>query len=234
MRPALKRVLERTAVLTGVSRLARMVHRDRALVLMYHNVVPDGGRVGGDRSLHLPRGEFARQLDLLQALCEIVPLATLVERGLDTGDRCRIAITFDDAYVGAVSLGVEELRRRGIPATIFVPPGLLGQETWWDLLGAASADGLNEGVRSRMLRDYRGQTSAIRESPWWSAVHGAPPPSPEQRITDERGLALAAAEVGINIGSHTWSHPNLAVIDDETLAAELGRSLGWLRERWSS
>lgn len=234
MHRALKRVVERTAVLSGLPRLARMANRDRALVLMYHNIVPDGGSVVGDHSLHLAQSEFARQLDLLQDVCELVPLASLVDGQSGRFDRCRIAITFDDAYVGAVSLGLDELRLRAIPATIFVPPGLLGQETWWDSLGAASADGMNPDVRTRLLHDHRGQASVIRESAYWAAVPSAPSLRPEQRITDEAGLTRAASQPGISIGSHTWSHPNLAAIDGETLDDELSRSFRWLTERYSA
>lgn len=233
MRGVLKRAVERVAVVSGIPHLAMKLHRDRALVLMYHNIVPDGGAVVGDRSLHLARSEFARQLDLLQGMCEIVSLDALVAGPSDPDSRCRVAITFDDAYVGAVTLGVDELGRRGMPATIFVPPGLLAQETWWDRLGAASVDGLNEDVRLRLLQEYCGQGSAIQRSPHWHVVQSAPSLRPEQRIADDAGLARAASRPGISVGSHTWSHPNLVAIDAETLEAELGRSFQWLTERYS-
>ena len=234
MHRVLKRVVERIAVVSGIPRLAMRLHRGRSLVLMYHNIVPDGGAVVGDRSLHLARSEFARQLDLLQDTCEIVSLDALVAGPSASGSRCRVAITFDDAYVGAVTLGVDELGRRGIPATIFVPPGLLAQETWWDRLGAASAAGLNEGVRSRLLQEYCGQGSAIQNSPHWHAVQSAAALRPEQRIADDTALSRAASRPGISIGSHTWSHPNLVAIDAETLDAEVGRSFRWLADRYTA
>jgi peptidoglycan/xylan/chitin deacetylase (PgdA/CDA1 family) len=230
----LKRVLERAAVLSGVARVKRLANRARALVLMYHNVVPDRRAVEGDRSLHLPHAEFARQLDFLQTVCDVVPLEALVDGPREDSRRCRVAITFDDAYLGALSLGVDELVRRGLPGTVFVPPGLLGEQTWWDVLGAATADGLSAERRAELLERFQGRTDAIRTSPQWSAARLPSSLRPELRIAAATEVARAAEQPGIAVGSHTWSHPNLAAIDPELLDSELRRPLHWLRERYSS
>lgn len=37
---------------------------------------------------------------------------------------------------------------------------------------------------------------------------------------------------GINLGSHTWSHPNLTQLAEKELKEELNRSLNWLRARF--
>jgi peptidoglycan/xylan/chitin deacetylase (PgdA/CDA1 family) len=199
---------------------------------MYHNIVP-ALPTAGDRSLHLSRADFARQLDHLQSACDVVPLEALIEGPPRSGARCRVAITFDDAYLGAVSLGVNELVGRGLPATLFVPPGLLGQETWWDVL-AASPGGMTSEQRAEMLRDFKGQAGAIEGSPQWHVAARSGSLEPELRITDAAGLTQAAAQPHITIASHTWSHPNLAAIGDGPLDEELGRSLNWLRDRFVS
>ena len=64
---------------SGLTRAARRRLGDATVVLAYHNVVPDGETVRGDRSLHLPRREFARQLDLIRRTHEVVPLESLGE-----------------------------------------------------------------------------------------------------------------------------------------------------------
>jgi hypothetical protein len=48
MRQLIKRVIERAAVLSGVPVIARMASRARALVLMYHNIVPIGEGTRGE------------------------------------------------------------------------------------------------------------------------------------------------------------------------------------------
>jgi peptidoglycan/xylan/chitin deacetylase (PgdA/CDA1 family) len=47
-----------------------------------------------------------------------------------------------------------------------------------------------------------------------------------------RRSCSAARYPGLNLGSHTWSHPNLTRLTDAELAEELTRPLGWLRERF--
>lgn len=233
MRHIVKRALERSLVLSGAATLGRFANRGRALVLMYHNVVP-ARAAAGDRSLHLPRDAFARQLDHLRAVCDLVPLETLIDRPNDATGRTRVAITFDDAYVGALSLGVPELVRRRIPATIFVPPGLLGEEMWWDRLSAASQDGMNPRDRMDMLRAFQGRADLIRASRYWVDPQNPSPLDRELRIADAVEVARAAAQPGISIGSHTWSHPNLSALEADLLHAELTRSQVWLREHCPS
>lgn len=152
-------------ILERVVRLARgspRRMRHRALVLAYHNVVPDGLAGRGDRSLHLPMSTFLRQMDLLQAHCRIVPLIDILA-GVRDDDRPVVAITFDDAYRGAVEHALPELSRRGLRSALFVAPGLLGaQSLWWDEL-AAVPDGLSGTLRATVLQSDAGRQSPARE-----------------------------------------------------------------------
>jgi putative NADH-flavin reductase len=122
MRTALKATAEILLMGCGLARLSTLRKRTGALVLAYHNIVPDGHASSiGERSLHLPQRTFAAHLDILARYCEVVPLdAILDETPSETRDRPRVAITFDDAYRGAATAGVDELSMRGMPATIFV------------------------------------------------------------------------------------------------------------------
>ena len=203
----------------------------RTLVLAYHNIVPDGTALVGDSSLHLPRSSFARQLDLLLERCQVVPLEQLPAAG---GRRPRVAITFDDAYGGAVNLGVAELRQRGLPATIFVAPGLLGQSSlWWDEVAAGTSPAAFEAERARFLVEFQGDAARIREQSA-SRVTSLPWSRDLLRAATELELDRAAREPGITIGSHSWSHSNLSVIPDQQLAQELAQPLEWLERRYDS
>src|SRR5690348_4128876 len=136
-RDVVKATVEAALIRSGVAYIARRRLRGRALVLAYHNVVPTGQPRLGETSLHLAQADFAAQLDLLASTHDVVPLESIVD-DVSESARPRVAITFDDAYHGAITAGLEELRRRAMPATIFVAPGLLGGDTWWDRLAAAS------------------------------------------------------------------------------------------------
>jgi peptidoglycan/xylan/chitin deacetylase (PgdA/CDA1 family) len=45
-------------------------------------------------------------------------------------------------------------------------------------------------------------------------------------------LGAAVGFPGITLGSHTWSHPNLATLGDGDLVAEVRRSREWLRSEF--
>lgn len=234
-RTHLRGVGERVLVASGAPRVARATLRRDVLVLAYHNIVPAGAEVRGDRSLHLPLAAFAAQLDWLAARYEVVPLEDVVR---DRGDsphapprRPRVVITFDDAYRGAVTVGVPELVARRLPATLFVVPAFVGGCTfWWDALALPGEAELDPEMRRRALHECRGEDAAVRR--WARDMGRTERPVPDHaRCASEAEVCAAARQPGISLGSHTWSHANLASLPDDELHAELARPLAWLRQR---
>ncbi|HEX5635142.1 MAG TPA: hypothetical protein VFX50_17985, partial [Gemmatimonadales bacterium] len=148
MRSLLRRTAEFVLTTSGLPALARRRPLG-TLVLAYHNIVPDDAPPTGDRSLHLPLARFRAQLAQLARTHEVVSLDDL--GAPPRGPRPRAAITFDDAYAGALALGLDAVAEHGMPATIFVAPALLGRErTWWDALAVPGA-GLAEPARRHAL-----------------------------------------------------------------------------------
>jgi peptidoglycan/xylan/chitin deacetylase (PgdA/CDA1 family) len=199
----------------------------RAAILAYHNVVPDGVAPAGDDSLHLPISAFARQLDFLQTYCDVLPLDRVLEPAASR--RLAIAITFDDGYRGALTLGAAELARRNLPATVFVPPGLLGNRSfWWDDL-ADPVHGLEDALRARALGECRGVEAEVRAA----FPNRSPGYPPSMRSGSEAELRRAVEDTGFRLGAHSWSHPNLAVFETADLERELARPLAWLRAEFA-
>jgi peptidoglycan/xylan/chitin deacetylase (PgdA/CDA1 family) len=230
VRDLVKSAAEGALVQTGLARAARRRLRGKVLVLAYHNIIPTGEPHAGELSLHLPQHDFARQLDLIATTHDVVPLESILD---DAGEsaRPRVAITFDDAYLGAVTAGVDELRRRSMPATIFIAPGLLGRDTWWDLLADASGGVMPEEVRRNAIEELRGDREAVLD---WFASSGKKLADAARcpRIANESELARLSTEPGITFGSHTWSHRNLSALSRDELEEELVPSLKWLQERF--
>lgn len=224
------RLVERILADRTPAAVVRALRGGERLVLAYHNVVPDDGAMVGERSLHLPLARFREQLDALQDACEVGDLAALLASPEATG-RPRIAITFDDAYRGCLEIALPELVRRGLPATVFVSPGLVdGEGCWWDRLADPATGLLDAGVRAHVLGALAGDGDAALA---WARARGlrvrdCPPVA---RIASLGEIQSAAALPGIRIGAHSWTHRALPQVPDAERSRELEGALAWLRER---
>jgi peptidoglycan/xylan/chitin deacetylase (PgdA/CDA1 family) len=225
-----KRIVERGLVVAGVDRLAGRRVAPSGVILAYHNVIPHGEPTAGDLSLHLEQRRFADQLDLLLESHDVVSLDELVDTDWDEVSRPRAALTFDDAYEGALTAGIDELTRRGLPGTIMVAPGILGGPTWWDRLAPKGGGALPRELRDHCLVELRGRNEEILT---WARGEGLdlgelPPhalPAPEARVLE------AGRRPGISLAAHTWGHPNLARHSPEECLVEYTRCREWLGER---
>lgn len=226
MRSRLKPLVERMVLASGAKLIGKRRLRRRSLILAYHNVVPDGLPRAGDWSAHIELSTFCRQLDILQSTFDVVSLEGAFEES--SGGRPRVAITFDDAYVGAVTIALEELRARALPSVCFVSPGFLdGATFWWDVLADHEGE-LSPADRSHVLAQLNGLNERARD---WARSSGRtirdmPPVRTAASVDDLR----RAGERGMRLGAHTWSHPALPTLDSAAMHDELRRSLRWLVE----
>jgi peptidoglycan/xylan/chitin deacetylase (PgdA/CDA1 family) len=233
LRSQLKSTIEHGALWSGLPRIMRWTRRGEVLVLAYHNIVPTGEIVAGDRSLHLPQTRFAEQLNALMRTHDVIPL----ERALSgqASRRPAAVITFDDAYRGALTVGVSELAARGLPATFFVATAYLnGGDFWWDALTAPGAAAPLPALRARALDECQGIDATIRAMAAREHLATAVSLPAHARGAHESDLASAAKIPGITFGSHTHGHPNLARLDAAALQHELEHPLAWLRERFAN
>lgn len=236
LKQVVKPLAEKGLVFSGLPRAARTLNSDTTAILVYHNVIPANASAVGDSSLHLARGRFAAELDLLTETHRVVSLDEFTE-GRPTaaaGSRPKALVTFDDAYRGALTIGLEELGRRGLPCTIFVAPERLGdQSLWWDELAEAVGPA-HSRYRSEVLRACEGRGESARQ---WLRQQGLECPTlPDYARTVAVGeLAQSVAPTRVTIGSHTWSHPhlpNLALSSTKALEEELVKSRDWLAEHF--
>lgn len=232
VRTRVKRTIECALITGGAAAVARRSRSGQLLVLAYHNVSPINQRTTGDQSLHLPQREFARQLDSLLETHDVIALKdAFPEPTAPSPDRVsrrpRAVITFDDAYTGALTAGVAELRARNLPATVFVTPSFLdGGAFWWDVLADESA-GLDPNARAAALSEGRGLNTAVLQLAATRGLHAHAVPT-YARGASMQDIDDALAYDGITLASHTWSHPNLTRLSDSELIPELSRPLEWL------
>lgn len=226
-----KDIVEAALSSSGIPAISRRRHRGKVLILAYHNVVPHGQSVVGDLSLHIRHNQFVAHLDRLTRTHDVVALHDVLAGTPPSTGRPRAVLTFDDAYHGAVTVGLAELAARGLPATMFVAPSFLGGEVfWWDAL--STAEGLSPETRAAVLTECTGSTEKARE---WARRRGLAwnDALPDHaRCASLAELERASSAPDIEIGSHTWSHQNLERLDDGELRAELAKPRAWLEGRF--
>lgn len=230
MRSLVKSLVEPFAA--GLAWRARKRHvREGILVLAYHNIRPPGERPTGEHSLHMPWRQFLDHLDVISAHADIVPLEDVCGSALERS-RLRIAVTFDDAYAGAVDWAIPELVQRGIPATVFVAPGLLdGQSSWWDQMAETAGGTLSGQIRAHALGALGGRQELIESWARANRVPWAIAMPAWATGSSTAALAKAALLPGISMGSHSWSHPNLGALPPSELDLQLRKPLDWLQSQ---
>ena len=87
-----------------------------AIVLYYHSISKEN------------RKAFARQLDSILRWTH--PISSDSTDNLLKGKRY-VSITFDDGFVSVIQYAFPELIQRSIPATMFIPSGMLGKNPPW-------------------------------------------------------------------------------------------------------
>jgi peptidoglycan/xylan/chitin deacetylase (PgdA/CDA1 family) len=223
----------------------RAANRGRVLILTYHRF----GR--GRDPLATPEADFDAHLRYLKAHYTLVPLSRVAAHYAGAAELpARAAcVTIDDGFADAYEVAFPVLRRHGAPATLFVITDFLDGRAWmWtDKLrhvalatsaerlaaevGGRSFDLRLAGRDSRLGAAGRVNSELKRLSPGAreeaieriADAHGVAlpvrPPAEFGPVTWEQARELDAA--GVEVGSHTVSHPILTTTDDAQLEAEL-------------
>lgn len=221
-----KHLVERTLTWAPIrERLAR-VPADGVLVLAYHNVVTGSEVEYGDASLHLSVDLFEQHCEILAAHADVVALGAAPLGS----PRPRVAITFDDAYVGAVLNALPMLARRRWPVTVFVSPGMLGgQAFWWDSLICRGRRSLPAEFRARALVQSGGRSPDVMARALADGFSCSPPPA--EALTASEGQLREALRDNplLSLGAHTWSHVCLSSVDRAEAEREIRASVDWAR-----
>jgi peptidoglycan/xylan/chitin deacetylase (PgdA/CDA1 family) len=226
----------------GASILSAGSGRRSLLVLLYHRVLPVADPL-------LPEepdlATFTAQMDILRAICNVLPLTEAVERLYRNSLPPRAAcITFDDGYLNNLTYAVPTLLARGLPATIFVAAEFLcGGCMWTDILmesvrcARVVLDLTAIGLGRWPLNDTAERRQALR-----GINRTLKYLDPAERVQQARRVAeIAGVEApvnvmlsecqvkqlvknGIDVGSHTLSHPILLKVSDDEAKREIFES----------
>jgi peptidoglycan/xylan/chitin deacetylase (PgdA/CDA1 family) len=89
------------------------------------------------------------------------------------------------------------------------------------------------GFRQRALTECAGRDDAVRELAAKIGLGEQDMPA-YARCASEAEIREAVTSGGFSVGSHSWSHPNLAALAPAEVDNEIRRPLAWLRERFDS
>ena len=241
MKGAVRRWMQKTGAFSAF----RLANRHKALILTYHRFSKDG------RDGSTSARAFAKQLEYLVAHYHIVTLSTLVSylesrESLPPG---LAAITIDDGYWDAFEIARPILERLKVPASLFVVTDFVDGTDWlWTdkvryltletkavrLEGEINhlpIDFVFTDRRSRMaaatrinsylktIPESRKQGSIATLSELLAVRLPEVPPAEFSAVTWQQAREMD--HTGIEIASHTATHPVLTAVDAAQLRREL-------------
>lgn len=242
---------------TAAAPAAPVASRDQEqapLILVYHRVCH--ARLD-NQYLSVSPENFAAQMELLASRRRVLPLGRLLDE-LEQGacpQGCA-AVTFDDGYADNLHQALPVLSRLGVPATVFVTVGVLGDARgfWGDLLEDMFLSGrpLPPSValwgRVWPLGDARERLAAHDEIRWELKSRGKPEAiratldallaalslpaelcSAHPALSPEELRDLAASPL-VEIGAHGMTHARLSQLSLEEQRREICQSRAWLED----
>lgn len=238
----MKSRVKNIAYKVGILKILLLVHRlflKAPLIFMYHRLVPQQGK-------GITVEDFEQHLIFLRQNCEIVTLNDAIQ-GVNQNKRgkLKVAITFDDGYDDFYSLAWPLIKKYNIPATLFITTGFINKAVWlWpDKIDyilkhancySAKLDGFGDFEFSHestskawhQLGDY------CLLKPWFERdqlinqlANALEVEIPQSPVEGYKGLTWdqlkEMSDQGLQIESHTVTHPILATLKQEELQQEL-------------
>jgi peptidoglycan/xylan/chitin deacetylase (PgdA/CDA1 family) len=244
----IKRGMLKLLWVTGAFDLMRWINRHRALILTYHRFSHDNVK------WRTSAQTFSKHLEYLTGNYRIVPLSVILEhlsKG-ETLPPALAAITIDDGYRDAYEVAYPLLRRYGVPATLYAVTEFVDRRVWlWtdksrflteqasaqelvttidgeyfsiklfdETSRSRAAEQINEALK-RLDNDARDEAIKMIARELGVAIPEAPPDE-FAAITWQQAREMD--QKGVEIGSHTLTHPILTNIGNERLRHELSES----------
>lgn len=118
------------------------------VVLYYHNIAQEH------------RSSFARQMDMLLRSATPISGRDIPSPSSTGSTRRQVMITFDDGYQSAAEHAIPELKKRNIPATVFVVAGAFGRIPFWETFQESPSPN-DKVVSTKQLRELHSEGVVI-------------------------------------------------------------------------
>lgn len=211
--PRTEALFDRVVGLGMVGRLARITVNAPLRVLAYHEIKDASG--------------FAAQMEHIAGRYRPVSVAEVL-RWLDGGalPPAAVWVTFDDGDPTVVEHGLPVLDDYGVPATMFMCPGVVDtdQPYWWQIVESIAP---GEVADLKLVEDARRVDRVAELAEVFAHRHGVRPTRPQLTSGQlERWLAS-----GRDVGNHTWDHPLLDRCDERDQERQIVMAHEWIVDR---
>ena len=261
VRGVVGRMARGVGLVRGAVALRRWTGRGRLAAFCYHRVGdPHAPQVREPSLVDATAEGFEAERDALASLFRFVSLDEVIAfvRGAGRLPANAALVTFDDGYVEVRDVAWPLLKRRGIPAALFVPTQLVTERRmfWWDRLARAlsraeaprisieygarrmeldakdpgSLDRLTDVVKRTRGLDVEGFVEAVERAAETPLSREAERAEVASALLDWRSIRSLSDE-GLAIGSHTATHRVLDTLPPDAWRPELEGSRRELESR---
>jgi peptidoglycan/xylan/chitin deacetylase (PgdA/CDA1 family) len=140
-------------------------------------------------------------------------------------------VTFDDGDPSVVRTGLPVLRSNGIPATMFVCPGLIEsrEPSWWTRVERTDFETLATRIPVPIasVDDALVYLKSIDDEVRREFVSGLPRGAEDEQLSSTE--LHRWIDAGFAIGNHTWDHPCLNRCTEDEQRDQVARADAWLR-----
>lgn len=196
-----------------VARLAAITLKAPLRVLAYHAILDQDG--------------FEAQMEHLVERYHPISSEQVV-RWLDGGSLApgAVWVTFDDGDPTVVENGLPILSRLGIPATMFICPGVIDTDRpyWWDIIDQISSA---EVARLKAVPNVERVARTEEVANQLREVHGVD--VSRRQLTSEQ--LQSWLEAGGDVGNHTWDHPMMDRCDPDEQERQIRTAHDWIMDR---
>jgi peptidoglycan/xylan/chitin deacetylase (PgdA/CDA1 family) len=224
----------------GGLKLAKLLSRNHPKILMYHRITGDPKGEG------VTAEQFMQHVKIIKRDFVPMTLRALLkahEKGKVPGNA--VVVTFDDGYADFAEVAFPILEAEGIPATLFVTTGFVNGDIWlwpdqiryainhtsFDKLALAGIDQelfiKDYPIKSwNTIADYcltiKNQQKLVLIDTLFDKLEVTKPSAPPSQFRPISWTQLAEmVKRGLDVGSHSISHPILTKLDEIQLCEEL-------------
>lgn len=209
----------------------------------FHDAKLRKGFVSDKRSLKIEK--FEEQLDWISKFSEFVTLENILNADAKSEDtRWKVAITFDDGYRDNLTAALPILKKYNAPCTTFLATSFIYNKNlpWWDLVDWVNSNvktlkiDMGNGEKTYFPKDQSLKFTKDAKKAFKDGLFGYKKDLVREiyHLTgcEERNDFMSVDEIKeyasdplIDIGAHTYSHANLALLSTQEIEKEIKNNL---------